>query len=232
MNEQIPYTNSLASIQIASNPEPRCACALVLDISGSMSGDAIAELNEAVQCLINDLAAEALASKRVEISVVTFGESVELVSDFTSPRQLVIPKLEAGGGTPMGEAVVKAASVLEARKEEYKRAGLQYFRPWMFLITDGEPTDEDSAYWREAVRIVHDGDSKGRLLFFGVAVGGANQVRLDQLCPPKRPSQKLRGLRFREMFLWLTRTLTSVSSLNPGQTVQLPSTNGWSQIDA
>ena len=108
MDEQIPYAGTLASIQIASNPEPRCACALVLDVSGSMSGDAIAELNHGVQCLVNELSADSLASKRVEISIVTFGESVELVSDFSPPRQMMVPKLEAGGGTPMGEAVVKA----------------------------------------------------------------------------------------------------------------------------
>lgn len=231
MDEQIPYAGTLASIQIASNPEPRCACALVLDVSGSMSGDAIAELNHGVQCLVNELSADSLASKRVEISIVTFGESVELVSDFSPPRQMMVPKLEAGGGTPMGEAVVKAASVLEARKQEYKREGLQYFRPWMFLITDGEPTDQGSHFWRDAVRIVHDGESNGRLLFFGVAVGGARQETLDQLCAPKRPSKRLKGLNFRELFVWLTRSLKTVSTANPGQGVSLTSTGGWSELD-
>jgi uncharacterized protein YegL len=230
MNEQTPYTGNFSSIQIPNNPEPRCPCALVLDVSGSMSGDAIAQLSDGVHSLLGELSSDPLASRRVELSIVTFGNEVRLVSDFASPRHLIVPPLVAGGGTPMGEAVVKAASMLEARKQEYKNEGLQYFRPWMFLITDGEPTDKETPYWDHAIRIVHDAESRGQMLFFGVAVGAADQHTLNQLCPPKRPSQKLRGLHFREMFVWLTRSLKMVSSSNPGQKMTLPETSGWNDI--
>ena len=230
MKEQIAYLESLNSIQIAHNPEPRCACVLVLDVSGSMEGDAIKELNRGVQSLIEELSSDSLASRRVELSVVTFGNTVELLSDFKTPRQLRIDKLEAGGATPMAEAVVKAASVLEARKQEYRQEGLQYFRPWMFLITDGAPTDEGTPYWKQAIKIVHEGEKKGQLLFFGVAVNDADRSTLDQLCPSSRPSQKLEGLRFREMFVWLTRSLRMVSQSSPGQQMQLPNTSGWNEI--
>lgn len=230
MKEQIPYLGPLGAIQIASNPEPRCACVLVLDVSGSMKGEAIEALNRGVQSLIEELSADSLASRRVELSVVTFGNTVELVSDFKTPRHLSIERLEASGATPMGEAVVKAASLLESRKQEYKQEGLQYFRPWMFLITDGEPTDAGTSYWRQAIRIVHEGEKSGHLLFFGVAVNDADRSVLDQLCPPARPSQKLQGLKFSEMFVWLTRSLKMVSQSSPGQSMQLPSTSGWNEI--
>ena len=52
------------------------------------------------------------------------------------------PVLAADGGTPMGEAVQRALALLRERKEIYKQNGLDYFRPWMFVISDGKPTDK------------------------------------------------------------------------------------------
>lgn len=228
MDVQIPYLDAL---ELAQNPEPRCSCILILDTSGSMAGEAIEELNNGVQLFASELAEDPLANRRVEVAVVTFGNKVELASNFTSPRNFLPTRFEAGGSTPMGEAVVRAHELLEARKQSYREAGIQYFRPWMFLVTDGAPTDLDSPYWTEAVDIVHLGESQRRLLFFGVGVDGADQRTLNRLCPPNRPSQKLRGLSFREMFLWLTRTLKAVSCTSPGDRIQLPSPSAWTSID-
>ena len=59
--------NSLEKIEFVENPEPRCAVALVLDVSGSMTGQAIAELNAGLQEFDKDLKADQLASLRVEV---------------------------------------------------------------------------------------------------------------------------------------------------------------------
>jgi len=228
MEQQIPFFHS---IQLADNPEPRCPCVLLLDTSSSMSGDAIEALNCGVRQFVQELSTDSLASRRVEVAIVTFGSSVQLVTDFTSPRNLIPPHFNADGATPMGEAVVRAYEVLESRKEEYRQAGLAYFRPWMFLLTDGEPTDANSKIWKEAVRLVHDGEARKRLLFFGVAVNEADQSILNTLCPPQRPSLKLKGLHFSELFGWLTASLKSASSSTPGGAISLPPTTGWSSID-
>ncbi len=228
MDEQIPF---FQNIQLADNPEPRCPCVLVLDTSASMSGDAIEALTRGVWQFTKELSADALASRRVEVAIVTFGSSVQLATDFTSPKSMGPTRLSADGATPMGEAVVRAYSVLQSRKEEYQRAGLSYFRPWMFLLTDGAPTDFNTKHWQEAVRLVHEGEANKRLLFFGVAVNDADQSVLDTLCPPKRPSLKLSGLQFGKLFSWLTASLKAASSSSPGASVSLPPTQGWAAID-
>lgn len=229
MLEQTPF---YSSVTLASNPEPRCPCVLVLDTSGSMSGAPIEELNRGVEILVNELCRDGLASKRVELAVVTFGTEVKLACDFTPPGAFHPPHFDAGGATPMGEAVLRACEVIEARKAEYRGAGVQYYRPWVFLITDGEPTDSDSQHWQHAVSRVHDDEASKQLLFFGVAVKDANQKTLDTLCPPNRPSVKLKGLHFSEMFRWLSTSLKGVSSSTPGAQLQLPSPGGWTSIDA
>jgi uncharacterized protein YegL len=229
MIEQTPFSSL---VTLADNPEPRCPCVLVLDTSGSMDGAPIEQLNNGVQLLVSELAADGLASKRVDLAIVAFGDSVQIAADFTSPSACTPPHFAAGGPTPMGEAVVRACEMLEARKEDYRRAGLQYYRPWIFLITDGEPTDLNSKHWDTAVRMVREGEAAKRLLFFGVAVRDANQKMLNVLCPPNRPSMKLEGLHFPELFRWLSSSLKGVSSSHPGaEQMKLPNANGWTAID-
>jgi uncharacterized protein YegL len=228
MSGQTPFT---ASLTLASNPEPRCPCVLVLDTSGSMAGEPIEQLQRGVQLLAEELSRDGLASKRVEIAVLAFGTQVRLLSGFVSPTAFTPPRLAPEGATPMAEAVLLACEALEARKKDYHHAGVPYYRPWIFLITDGEASDRDTPRWTEAVQRVHSAEADKKMLFFGVAVQNANQQRLDELCPPGRPSVKLKGLHFAELFRWLSTSLKSISRSAPGTQLQLPSPNGWISID-
>jgi uncharacterized protein YegL len=60
------------SVEFAENPEPRCACVLLLDTSGSMGGAPVAALNEGLTTFKDVLSKDPVASKRVEIAIVTF----------------------------------------------------------------------------------------------------------------------------------------------------------------
>jgi uncharacterized protein YegL len=228
MSDQLPFID----VEFVDNPEPRCPCVLVLDISSSMRGAAIDYLNMGVELFAHDLTNSRLACKRVETAVITFGDGVQTVQDFVSPSAFAPPRFEAGGKTPMGEAVVRACELLERRKKKYRNAGVSYFRPWIFLITDGEPTDYDKPDWRQAVGLVHEGESEKKLMFFGVAVNEADQKKLNELCPSSRPAIRLNGLDFQGLFTWLSSSLRTVSSANPGTSgVALPAITGWATVN-
>lgn len=134
---QAPFS----TVEFADNPEPRCACVLLLDTSGSMSGESIAALNAGLDQFATEMREDRLAGKRVEICVVTFGDSVDVVAEFGSALDFFPQPLKARGGTPLGEAIGVGLDLLAARQTEYRANGIVPYRPWVFMITDGAPTD-------------------------------------------------------------------------------------------
>lgn len=244
--DQIPFPDP----EFVDNPEPRCPCVLLLDTSGSMNDGKqvslqltpvqkvlhdsltantvrpIDELNAGLVAFREELMADDLAVKRVEISLVTFGP-VRKLTDFQTPDVFRPPKLNAEGDTPMGLAIEKAVEIVRDRKAAYKQNGISYYRPWIFLISDGEPTDD----WRRAAELVRAGEQTRAFAFFAVGVEGANFDILGKISA--RQPLKLSGLRFREMFMWLSSSLSSVSRSGPGDEVMLknPVTpDGWASI--
>lgn len=223
--EHLPaVTDGFGAIEFAENPEPRVPCLLLLDTSGSMSGRPIAELNDGIRQFKDELMTDSLAAKRVEIAIITFGSVPEVVLDFTGAQAFQPPRLEASGATAMGAAIQEGLRRLEMRKQTYKQNGLAYFRPWVFLITDGSPTD--SVY--QAAADVRSGEARKSFSFYGVGAGSqADFNRLNAICPPERPAVKLEGLRFRELFSWLSKSMSTVSRSTPGTSVNLPAPSGW-----
>ena len=207
----------------AENPEPRCPCVLVLDTSGSMEGRPLTQLNAGYQTLLAELLEDALASKRVELAVVTFGP-VKLVQDFETPDMIAASDLDVTGDTPMGEAIEFAIDLVHQRKDVYRQAGIAYYRPWIFVITDGSPTDS----WKAAARAVKEGESSNAFSLFAVGVEGADMETLKQI--GVREPIKLKGLRFAELFRWLSNSLKSVSRSKTTERVALPAPTGWAEV--
>jgi len=201
---------------LVENPEPRCPVVLLLDTSGSMQGGPITELNLGMQTFKDSLMADTLAIKRVEVALVTFGP-VQTLQEFVTVDTFIPPMLSAQSDTPMGSAITHSLALLAARKAQYKASGLTYYRPWIFLMTDGGPTDD----WQEAARQVHLGENNKSFMFFAVAVENANIEILRQIAPPSRPPIKLKGLAFRELFQWLSTSLKSVSQSRVSDQVSL-----------
>ena len=217
--EQIPF----GSDDFADNPEPRCPCVLLLDTSISMGGMPIMQLNEGVRTFKRELEQDPLAKKRVEVAVITFGP-VTVEADFHTVPNFIPRELETTGDTPMGEAINLAIDMVARRKKEYKENGVSYYKPWIILITDGAPTDN---YAQAAMR-VKEGEAGKSFAFFAIGVEGASMEILKEISA--RAPIKLKGLMFREFFMWLSASMKMVSSKNPGNTINLLPPSGWSEL--
>lgn len=213
----------------AQNPQPRCASLLLLDVSGSMAGQPIKELQLGLESYRDSLYADSLAKQRVEVAVMTFGGSVQLAAPFSTVDSFVVPTLEANSDTPMGQAIVEGLEHLKQQKDLYRQHGVGQFRPWVFLITDGAPTDKNTHYWAQAKQAIQDGVRAGSFIFRAVGVENADMGVLRELCSNPEPV-KLKGLAFRELFDWLSNSQKIVSRAEINTTLMLPPPSGWIEI--
>lgn len=124
----------------------------------------------------------------------------------------------------MGAAINLALDMLHERKALYNENGIPYYRPWVFMITDGAPTDS----WQQAAERIRSEEQSKALAFFAVGVANANMERLAQIA--LRKPLKLQGLKFSELFLWLSRSQKRVSGSKVGEQVPLPPIDDWSSV--
>lgn len=205
------------------NTERRCPVVLLLDTSASMRQQ-IDIVNRGLHDLRQDLLGDPLASQRVEIMIITFGP-VRVVQDFVTVDRWMVPRLYARGETPMGDAMLKAVEEVRLRKDAYREAGLPYYRPWIWLVTDGDPTDDVTNGLKE----VREEVTRGGLEMFTIGTDHANFKLLRAISAP-RPPVKLVEARYREMFVWLSQSLKPVSRAEPGAPLELEDPTGWGRV--
>jgi uncharacterized protein YegL len=191
-----------------------------------MKGQPISELNRGLNAFRDELASDSLAAKRVEVAIITFGP-VQVLNDFQTADVFQPGTLKASGETPMGAAIEQAISLLDQRKNVYRTNGVSYYRPWIFLITDGGPTDA----WKAAAEKINAGEAAKNFSFFAVGVEGAKMDILAQISV-REPIQ-LKHLRFTELFIWLSNSMKAVSHSSVGDKVSLTNPtvpDGWASV--
>lgn len=212
--------NALA-LTFADNPQPRCPVVLLLDCSSSMAGAPITELKTAVGQFYRDMARDPIASMSVEICVIGFGTCVSKLRGFEPVADALskpLPHLIPSGNTPMGAALSLAINEIRERRVFYKRQGLSAYKPWIVMMTDGQPNDD----WQTPAAIAHRMATSGKLTFLGVGIGSSVDIEtLKKIVPPEPGAQLLDGLKFQNFFRWLSDSLRIVSS---GSTLQQQST--------
>ena len=126
---------------------------LLLDVSSSMGGSKIRELNAAAKKMIADFASAEKNEIEIQVSVITFGAGVELHTPYTSAKDIEWQDLQVSGATPMGTAFAMAKAMIEDKETTPSRA----YRPTIVLVSDGQPTDS----WQQPLReLVNEGRSQ------------------------------------------------------------------------
>ncbi len=219
------HEHDLPLVALQDNTSQRLPLVLLLDTSGSMHGKPITELNSALRLLERELKDDSIASQRVQLLVIRFGGAVEIVSEWVDAMDFIAPTLSASGLTPMAEAARNGIAKLEEQKTRYRSLGIPYNRPWIFLVTDGTPTDD----WLQTAAQCRADEQNGKFVFFGTGVGAeADLQTLTQFST--RSPVRLQGLKFRELFLWLSASARSASKSATGSNVQLPPADDWMQV--
>jgi uncharacterized protein YegL len=226
----------MSTVDYSSNPNQRTPCVLVLDASGSMdtvgaSGKTrMQALNEGIKALEQCLRDDDTALTRVQLAIVSVGgptNDADIMMDWTDANHFQAFPLTTGGATPLGKGVDLALRLIEEGKQNLKQAGIGYTRPWMMVISDGEPTDDRSA-WNAAAQLCRTAEVDKKVEIFCIGVEGANLKTLGELCV--KPPLMLDGIKFKELFVWLSSSLSAASRSRPGASLQLPSTDVWRNV--
>ena len=210
----------------------RTPCVVIVDGSYSMTEqDNIAKLNAALQAFEQALKADDEASVRVQVSIIRMGgDRAEVIADWCDAVDFTAPLVRADGATPMGSAVDLAMAKIAEIKEACRRNGTPYTRPWIFLMSDGAPTDAD--VWPGVADRCRQAQKDKKFILFPVAVGDNARIAPLQAFALDRPVVRSDAAKFREMFEWLSASLSAMSNSAPGQQVALPAPNAWMVADA
>ena len=148
---------------------------LVLDISGSMTGEPIEAVKNGVQVLVSTLRQDPYALETAFLSVITFGSSARQVVPLTELSMFQMPDIQATGTTALGDALSLLANKVSTEVTKSTAEVKGDWKPLVFIMTDGEPTDN----WQKGLNDFKN--QKFGMVVACAAGSGANTSILKQI---------------------------------------------------
>jgi uncharacterized protein YegL len=192
---------------------------LLLDTSGSMHGDPIEAIKMGLRQLRSDLQGDPQALESVWLSVITFSDSAKQVVPLTEIGTFQEPRLEASGTTALGDALKVLISCLD--KEVRKTTATQKgdWKPLVFIMTDGQPTDSWEAPADELKR-----KRPGNIIACAAGSGADDKV-LKRITEVVIRLQDTSPGTLGAFMKWVTASVSTTSTgvaASPNQPVNLP----------
>lgn len=188
-------------VSVPAGTAVRLPILYVADTSNSVNRQGrLGELDGAVRASMPTVVASAELRRSAELALVTFGQGgvrtralrpgmadpVDGGDAFVAAVDAVVPALEAGESTPLGEAVERAIDLCAQRVARLRAEAQQRYRPNVWVFTDGEPTDErgfPTGAWRGVLPRLRAAERAHQVLLFAVGLRGANAEVLAELAP-------------------------------------------------
>jgi len=189
---------------------------LLLDTSGSMAGAPIEAVRRGVEQFAKEVSEDPFSLETVHVGVITFGGEAQLVTKGLVPAgEFHAPSLSATGQTPMGQALWLLLESIDRDLKKPVRGGEKGdWKPLVFLLTDGEPTDE----WQQAVDEIRARHQRKLVNIITVGCGPhLNQDNLKRFFMGPTFNMDNDETSFRKFFQWVTETVKTV-----GKTVSQP----------
>ena len=220
---------------LINNPETRVPIILCVDRSYSMSVNLrLKKTADGIRNFCKDMEADPIARDAVELCIISYGGTKAVIEhDFSSPRNTLnhFPALIPEGETPLLDAVCLARETLQKRLDQYADSEINYFRPWIIFIGDGDQTHDSGNLDAEARWLSQESDKKA-LNVMCVVVGSQNSLQYNTLIAlsPNHQVQYLQDLNFSDFFSWLSRSVQKNSQSLEGEELHYESTSSWAIV--
>lgn len=158
---------------------------VVVDVSVSMSGEPIAEANKIVPEVVDHVAKSPTLADVVRFGVVDFSDDAQVLVRLSDLRDIdTIPQFKTRGATSYAAAFRLLRQEIESDLAQLKADNRKVYRPAVFFITDGDPTD-DQATLKQTFEALTDKTFKGRPNLIPFGVTSATKELLDAWVFPK-----------------------------------------------
>jgi len=145
---------------------------LLLDTSGSMTGEPIESVKNGVKMLASALRTDPYALETAFLSIITFDSSAKQIVPLTELSAFQVPQLNASGGTSLGDGLKKLAQCIDNEVAKTTAESKGDWKPLVFLMTDGAPTDD----WQKGLN-----EFKKRKVGMVIACGAGPNVNINTL---------------------------------------------------
>ena len=178
---------------------------LVLDISGSMTGEPIEAVKNGVQVLVSTLRQDPYALETAYLSVITFDSSAKQIVPLTELSMFQMPDVQATGTTALGEALSLVANKVSIEVTKTTAEVKGDWKPLVFLMTDGEPTDN----WQKGLNDFKN--QKFGMVVACAAGAGANTSILKQITEIVVQLDTADSATIKAFFKWVSASVSTGS---------------------
>lgn len=205
-----PVDDGYISVDDQLDSTPRLPVCICLDFSGSMKGEKFEKMKNGLDIFCNAILDDPKAKRSAEISVITFNDSYNVYRKFSRLDKPIVLKGTPGTGTRISPAVNCALDMLDRRKEEYRRLGMEYYQPWLVFISDGLPGDN----CEEVKNRVLELEANKKLIVLSLPILSTKDKKdknvktmefMDGFSANK--SLPLDSEKIKEFFIWLSRSI-------------------------
>lgn len=189
--------------------ERRLPVYLLLDCSESMAGAAIEEVSRGVQTLAGSLRSNPLALETAYLSVITFSRYAKQVTPLTEISRFHPPKLSVRPGTAYGAALQLLLTCLQKEVVKTTPTTKGDYKPLVFLMTDGQPTDD----WEAAAEALRAANNPRIANIYAIGCGpDVDQEALRRVTDIVLKMNDMSSDAWRQVFVWLSASVNSAST--------------------
>jgi uncharacterized protein YegL len=192
---------------------------LVLDTSGSMSGEPIEAVKNGVQVLVSSLRQDPYALETAFLSVITFDSSARQLAPLTELSMFQVPDIQATGTTSLGDALSLLANKVSQEVTKTTAEIKGDWKPLVFIMTDGEPTDN----WQRG--LTEFKKQKFGMVVACAAGAGANTNVLKQITEVVVQLDTADSSTIKAFFKWVSASVSTGSQKIEASGIELTGMN-------
>lgn len=193
----------------------------LLDTSGSMRGEPIQALNNALSGMVNTLRSDAQALDSLWISIITYDREIKEIAPLTELVSFQLPEITCPQSGPTNTGAGLEYVIQKVKNDVIKGSSTQKgdWKPLLFVFTDGKPSD--MPLYREKINEIKN-------LNFGAVVGCAAGPKADDIILKELTDNVVHldsadSSTLKQFFKWVSETIEQGNkSQGTGESITLP----------